>query len=534
MDKKIMSHTLKVLAVSAPDWISGKKGDKALNSRDPVSVYNAMRVAAQQTDNPDSCWSNSNWALPNTSSLAKKRQHRRDRTLLMYSLDDMEEYRRLLMQERPNLLIIGCMTICFPGAIACAKEARKLLGDTVFIVLGGRHVNETIFVNPASKKVEHLKQSPVKLMENGKIEKVFDLCASGDGEYLITGIGESIGRGIDPYQYLSQNLDLPGNWIASFIDKNKVSNISSLMLPIDYSILPSPSLMFGVRASFDVFGGLKTAHLFSDIGRGCVYNCHFCSERRDVTGKPRMLETSYSRLYRQMSEASEVIYQDYGEKWGSGFVEDSVFLGGSPNLLYDFANLMGSNPLFFRYGGQFTIDQILNRKDALTQLKPLGLDYIFIGLETFDPNEIGGMSKDVGYKKESWVSRCENALSFMSEVGIKCGAAVLFGLGESQKSRLALFDKIESWQKLYGAPFPVSMNWAVQHPLASQEMAGGHDYTEWGTPEGDFLEIFHDFGEASLLYPIHNIEPPSYEELKEIHIRYNSLSHISSNNQLME
>ena len=361
-------------------------------------------------------------------------------------------------------------------------------------------------------------------MESGKIANLFDLCVSGDGEYVIASVGEAIGRGISPYEYLSKNRNIPGTWIASFYKNNKISDIFSIDVPIDYSNLPSPSLVFGVRASFDVFGGLKTAHLFSDIGRGCVYNCHFCSERIDVTGKPRMLETSYNRLYRQMKEASQVIYQDYGETWGSGFVEDSVFLGGSPNLLSNFSNLMESSPLKFSYGGQFTIDQILSRKNELKRLKPLGLDYIFIGLETFDPGEIGGMSKDVGHKKQSWVNRCEEALSFLHETGIKCGAAVLFGLGETQKSRLSLFDQVKDWRMRYSAPSPVSMNWAVQHPLASQEMAGNYDYTEWGTPEGPDLEIFHNFGEASLLYPIHGVRTPSLEELKEVYTRYQSLS----------
>ena len=432
MGKATMYRYLRVLSISAPDWVAGIKGEQALNSRDPVSIYNAMRVAAELTGDKGSSWSDSNWASPSSHSATKRRKNKRDKTLLMYSLDDMDLYRQLLLKERPNFLIIGCMTICFPGAIACAEEARRILGDEVFIVLGGRHINETLFKSSTTKKVEHLKQSPVKLMESGKIANLFDLCVSGDGEYVIASVGEAIGRGISPYEYLSKNRNIPGTWIASFYKNNKISDIFSIDVPIDYSNLPSPSLVFGVRASFDVFGGLKTAHLFSDIGRGCVYNCHFCSERIDVTGKPRMLETSYNRLYRQMKEASQVIYQDYGETWGSGFVEDSVFLGGSPNLLSNFSNLMESSPLKFSYGGQFTIDQILSRKNELKRLKPLGLDYIFIGLETFDPGEIGGMSKDVGHKKQSWVNRCEEALSFLHETGIKCGAAVLFGLGETQ------------------------------------------------------------------------------------------------------
>jgi 2-iminoacetate synthase ThiH len=262
---------------------------------------------------------------------------------------------------------------------------------------------------------------------------------------------------------------------------------------------------------------MGVAHLFSDIGRGCVYNCHFCSERQDVAGKPRQLSESPDRLYRQMREAAEVILKDYGEDKASGFVEDSVLLGGSPVLLNKLAALLEENPLQFSFGAQLTIDQILARTDVLRRLKAVGLDYIFIGLETFDPQEIGGMSKDLGSRKNAWVDRADEAIRFMYETGIHCGAAILFGLGESHRSRIALFEQVKYWRNYYGIPNPVSMNWAVQHPLSEPHMAQHYDYIAWGTPEGPYLDIFHHFGEASLLYPLHGVTPPTLDELHEIH-----------------
>lgn len=509
---------LRAIAVSCPDWVSGRKGEAALNSRDPVSLFNAVRLAAQTANLPHSAWGQSNWSLSESFSASSKRKHRRSKTLLMYSLDDMSVFENMLINERPNLLLLGAMTLSFPGAIACARRAREILGRDVFIVLGGRHVNETIFKCPLTSEVRHLPQSPIRLMEKGKIENIFDLCLSGDGEHIIVALGEAVGLNVSPYNYIEHNKDIAGEWVASWIDSHRtLKSLVSRGLPIDYSSMPSPSLMFGVNSSFDVFKGLKTAHLFSDIGRGCVYNCHFCSERRDVAGKPRMLETSYQRLYRQMAEALSVIKEDHYDQKGSGFVEDSVLLGGSQGLIKSFADYIENNPLDFYYGGQLTIDQILSRKEILVRLNQLGLSYLFIGLETFNPEEFGGMSKDVGYKKKSWVYRAEETFNFLNTVGIACGAAILFGLGESHKSRLILLEQVKIWQEKYGMPFPVSMNWAVQHPLCDEALAGNYDYTHWGTPEGSFLDIFHDFGEASLLYPIQKVLPPVLQELKEIH-----------------
>jgi hypothetical protein len=256
-----MIKTLRVVAVSAPDWIKGKKGAKALNSRDPVSMFNATRVAAQASERHDSNpWTRSNWAIEGLSSASQRRVNRRSKTLLMYSLDDMDAFKALILKERPNLLLLGAMTICFPGAIACAKEARALLGNDVFIVLGGRHVNETMKANHASQKVAHLNQSPLVLMRDKKIDPVFDLCISGDGEYVIEALGMAIGNGINAYDYLESRQDILGEWLASYIDETgEIYDIVSTGAPIDYTHIPSPSLMFGVHAAFDVFNGRSTS-----------------------------------------------------------------------------------------------------------------------------------------------------------------------------------------------------------------------------------------------------------------------------------
>jgi hypothetical protein len=57
--------------------------------------------------------------------------------------------------------------------------------------------------------------------------------------------------------------------------------------------------MFGITASFDVFDGRLTGHVFSDTGSGCVFDCHFCSERRSITGRLAQPDTAAHRLVLQ-------------------------------------------------------------------------------------------------------------------------------------------------------------------------------------------------------------------------------------------
>lgn len=508
--------TLRVVAVSAPDWIRGVKNASALNSRDPASLFNACRYAAMQCETPGP-WANSNWAT--------SRKERREKLLLMYSLDDMPAFEELLLRERPNLLLIGAMTLCLPGAIRCAERARALLGSEVFIVLGGRHTCETIYLAAGGRRspesVQHHRASPLRLMSVGRIPNVFDLVISGDGEYLIAAIGNLVEAGIFATRQPSTNLDqldrrIPGDWIAGVIDRDVVKTVVSEAVPLNYGALPSPCSMFGASASFDVFGGRITAHAFSDTGRGCVYNCEFCSERSGVVGGIRDLTNAADRLYRQFEDACQVAAEDTPGRAASAFVEDSVLLGGSPRMVERLSSMLEQRPLDLQFGAQLTIDQILRRQSEIARLAENGLRYLFVGIETLDPGAIGGMSKDVGRTKSSWVERIEQAFHFLHDHKIDCGGALLFGLGESRASRPVLFEQLRKLQKAFGAPFPLSINWAVQHPLCGDDGGAGYEYVEWGTPDSEFLECFHHYGEASVLYPLPKVGTPSLPEVQEV------------------
>jgi hypothetical protein len=144
------------------------------------------------------------------------------------------------------------------------------------------------------------------------------------------------------------------------------------------------------------------------------------------------------------------------------------------------------------------------------------VDYLFVGLETFSPQMIGGMSKDVGRRGAPWMVRAERAFEILADARIQGGVAVLFGLGESHASRLALLEHVREWRATLGMPWPVSLNWAVQHPLFGSDGGCGYTYTDWAVPEGPFLGAFRDFGEASLRYPLAGVSVPALSEVLEV------------------
>ncbi|MFJ2813652.1 B12-binding domain/radical SAM domain-containing protein [Streptomyces sp. NPDC087294] len=511
--------SLRVIAVAPPGLPEGGLGRHTLKSADPASLFNACRVAAQRADEGVGAWGRSNWAVP--------RQQRRDLLLLMHSLkEDLPEFEALLERERPHLLLLGAMTMCLPGAVACAAKAKEILGDEVCVVLGGRHASETI--HQSGDTVRHEVSSPCRLMAEAHVPAVFDLVVSGEGEHLIAEIGEAVEtlmeRGLlaaDLRRRLDEIKQAPGTWVLSRYADGLIDDLVGRSGAIDRNLLPPPARVFGVRTAFDVFDGRLTGHVFSDTGNGCVFDCDFCSERKSVTGGLLQFGTGADRLMRQLQAVVDAVEEDFPGRGASAFVEDSTLLGGSPQQIDRLAGLLSRAELDIRFGGQFTIDQIRHRADDIRKLSEVGFDYVFIGVETLDPSIIGGMSKDRRSRAGQWMSRTEQAVESLADMGVRAGSAVLFGLGERQEHRLALLQQLAQWKEQYGSPSPISLNWAAQHPLRNSDL--GYRYHEWSVPAGEWIDLFEDFGEASAIYPLKGVEPPVKEEVGEVRAAFQEL-----------
>lgn len=505
---------LKPLAIAAPPFISGEVGARSLTSSDPASLHNALRIGAHRSATGEGAWGSSSWA--------DSRRARSSQTLLLDSADDVDAMLKVMEARETNVLFIGAMSICLPGAILCASRAKLAFGDEVCVVLGGRHVTESFYLD-RSGEIKHHPSSPLRLMEEGLIDPVFDLVVSGDGEYVIADIGELIDSVVsngnpaaDVKRHVAEIAKAPGRWLCGWMDDGVIRTQIGCGPPLDQNQLPPPCALFSVNSSFDVFHGRRTAHVFSDSGPGCIYDCAFCSERKSVAGAPRDMNSAADRLFKQVQAAHQTIREEHPNDGASVFVEDSTLLGMQNASLKRLISLLEASSMDLQFGVQMTLDQINSRPELLARLRDVGLRYLFVGLETFAPAEIGGMSKDVRRRNDSWANRAERAFEMLNELGISCGAAVLFGLGESHRSRLRLIDAVGRWRREYRMPNPVSMNWAVQHPLRGGDGGANYRYLDWAVPEGPLLEVFRDFGEASLHYPLAGQPQPVLGEVREV------------------
>lgn len=517
---------LEIMAVSAPHWIKKTTDESVtLNSLTPFSLQNALRLAGDVGIKKEGYIGQSNW---------NSKKGIRDSVFLMEYLNDEKlNFEKYIRENRPNVLFIGAMTLSFPGAIALAKIAKDILGENIFVVIGGKHINETFF--DSGSEIINTEGSPLKLMEDGKIEKIFDLVCSGESEEIVAQILEKVGKSLSeniPFTQICKELEsfvegAKGKWRVGFLEDGKIKTIKSLGVPIDYNMMPVPAEIFGIKGNFKIFNTELTAHAFSDTSPGCVFNCFFCSERSSVNGTLQDKHNSAERLFKQFKAIKKTAQEENFTDSISVFVEDSTLLGSARNAeqLKKLASLMKEENFKIKFGAQFTVDQILNSdiQEALLELKEVGLDYVFTGFETEDEDIAKKMSKNLDKHGESWGRRNENVVSFLQNSGIKYGVAVLFGLGETQETRIEQLDQIKEWQEKYKSPSVVSLNLATIHPLQNQEMK--EDFTEWGDNEDSgYMEIFQKlFGEASFRYRVDKINFPNISDLHEIESKYKNL-----------
>lgn len=518
---------LKVVAVSAPQWVAhkGKESQKSLNSTDPFSLQNALRLAAWNAQQGIGYWGTSNWT--NRNDLRKSIR------LMNYFEDEIQEFVELIHDEKPNFLLIGAMSLSYPGAIALAKCAKEILKDKVFIVLGGKHCNETFWWN--SNEFHHHNGSPLKNIAISKDtnQNVFDLVVSGDGEDLITQIGEILGQlissGINLSEFFNHTDKLKqvkGNWIAGWVDSSfHIHEINGSEIPLNYNEMPIPAEVFGITANFPVFEADITGHAYSDMSKGCVFDCFFCSERYRINGKLSQEHSAPHRLYNQFQKIKKVGTRENKAKLISAFVEDSIILSGNINLLKEFNQLLTEKPLGLKWGCQLTIDGFLqpNMIEVVKELKKNGLVYILFGMETINERIALKMSKN-SHKEEKWNCRNEQAMEQMSRLGLKAGLSILWGLGEHQSDRRKHLETMKMWQNEYGVPNVISLNWAVKHPLKSID-SKDPNYLDWGTPAySKYLEIYIElFGEASVKYNLLNVENAPLTEMQSLKELYYEL-----------
>ncbi|WP_199816185.1 B12-binding domain-containing radical SAM protein [Streptomyces sp. NRRL S-1448] len=384
---------------------------------------------------------------------------------------------RMLREVRPRVVLISAVSPAHRYALQIAELAKREVPET-FVILGGRHVDETTTATPDGQGLLLKPSSPLAVMQQGKVPRVVDAVISGEAYHAVDLLMRALALATDlDRRQVDRDQVLPclqgllaeegpgaGNSLIVLAEGDSLDAVPLRGGALDLATLPSPYEAFAIRSRFPIFTDpasgevLRTAHFM--VSNACPYRCNFCSESAQLSnGLKRFKDDAIGTAVQRVCE-----YVGYGA--ASLFFDDSVFWSGRYRDIGIFceelsrirrtppAELDGRYRHFLphdddierlhglQWGAQLTVDTLVALHSAeeshaiLRKMKEAGCSYVYIGIESMSTQVMTHIHKNLRRdERKPWREKVREAAALVKAHGLQLGTSVLFGLnGETRSS----------------------------------------------------------------------------------------------------
>jgi radical SAM superfamily enzyme YgiQ (UPF0313 family) len=386
----------------------------------------------------------------------------------------------LLREVRPRVVLISSVSPAHRYALEIAALVKAEVPNA-YVVLGGRHVDETITATPDGGSVVVRPSSTVAVIQEGKAPRVIDALISGEAYYAVDALMRALAMAMDLERcWVRRERVLP--CLQGILAEEGVGPGKSLMVlasgmagdsfcgialngpQLDLASLPAPYEAFAIRSHFPIFTDpvtgdvLRTAHFM--VSNACPYRCNFCSESVQVGhGLRRFRDDAVGRAIERVCE-----YVSYDAK--ALFFDDSVFWSGRYRDISEFCEELSrirtadphtlhprlrrfladegdlSRLQNLKWGAQLTVDTLValhsieESARILRKMRDAGCSYIYIGIESMSTQVMNGIHKNLRRdESRPWREKVREAAALVKSHGMQLGTSVLFGLdGETRSS----------------------------------------------------------------------------------------------------
>ncbi len=245
-----------------------------------------------------------------------------------------------ILGRNPKILSFYCRCDCFLADVMIAKSIKEKSPET-FIVFGGPQADTTSY-----KTLEELPW--------------IDFCCRGEGETTVYPLFSALLNGTDyssveGLSYRDSNNNIIENPTASLIE-----DLDSIPF-VDYDLLPEEALNNCFAVPFNV-------------GRGCPFNCAYCSSSLFWKRKFRLHSTD--RIISEMNMLNE----KYG--FTKFRFEHDLFTANKKRIL-DFCEKLNATGKGYTWDCSSRIDTI--DEETIEVMAKSGLKAIYLGIETGSP-----------------------------------------------------------------------------------------------------------------------------------------------------
>lgn len=290
---------------------------------------------------------------------------------------DIDIYRRcaeIIMQDKPDVVGFTTVSLTYPPTINIAKYCKEI-NPEVIVIFGGP-------------------QATVTYHETLSKFSFVDFVVRGEGDFTFVELINAI---------VNNEQDFSGIQGISYIDKGNgkivttperpvVDNLDLLAMP-DYSIIPD----INVYRSESLDG--KFAALV-DSGRGCVFDCKFCSSRLVWGRKARY--KSIDRVFKEI----DILLNDYGA--------DEIYLvhdlfSARRSYVKEFCQRILDENRRIDWHCRCRVDTV--DRELLALMKEAGCTKVIYGIESGSESTLKNMNKKINLEK------IEEALKVTQEFG---------------------------------------------------------------------------------------------------------------------
>ncbi|MEU1285666.1 radical SAM protein [Kitasatospora sp. NPDC005856] len=446
---------------------------------------------------------------------------------------------RLLREVQPRVVLISAVSPAHRYALEIARLVKREVPDA-FVILGGRHVDETTTCTPDGQALVLEPSSTVAVIQEGKAPGVVDAVVGGEAYFAVDLLMRALAlatdldrRWVDRDQVLpclqgllAEEGSVPGTSVVVLAAGETFDAVPLRGRTLDLASLPSPYEAFAIRSRFPIFTRpgtgevMRTAHFM--VSNACPYRCNFCSESSQLgTGLKRFKDDAIGAAAERVCE-----YVSYGAE--SLFFDDSVFWSGRYRDIENFCEELsrlrrdegGSlEPRYRRFvreegdvqrlrdlqwGAQLTVDTLVALHSAeesskiLRKMKDAGCSYIYIGIESMSTQVMNNIHKNIRRdERKPWREKVREAAGLVKAQDLQLGTSVLFGLdGETRDSIDETIHEVGRLvdDKLIDLASPNILTYHPATPVTRQH--GMRDQLDYHSPRIDNRKPYIYFEEA--------------------------------------
>lgn len=289
----------------------------------------------------------------------------------------LDEVYRILESNHYEMIGISTYFYNLVFAVKIARRVKKLFPHT-FLFIGGYY--PTLCTEEAFSLFPHL-----------------DCCVIGEGEYTCLELAEVLVAG-DDFRRVAGIAYKEGDTIVSTPVRPLIANLDEL---------PFPKITY--------LSKYKIVPMISS--RGCYGNCTYCASM------------NYSRKFvgekvRRRSIANTVaemisLLKSHGVGYFS--FQDDIFFENTLEgrvRIHEFCKLLKENNLKIKFMISARANDVEPCKDLLLELMEVGLDYVFVGAESFVARQLKSYSKQVTVEENISAVKTLNEIGLVFTLGL--------------------------------------------------------------------------------------------------------------------